>query len=244
MNAFERHGINVLSPSSLNLWRASPGLWALRYVAKRKEEDNSGFWRGNAVEAGFVYYLRTGEMGRATTVAIQHFDDAAQGEVTDDIIADRELIGPMIGELQKWPAPSRLNSLQIKVEHWLDNVPIPVVGYLDFAFDGIDVDLKTTKACPTTPRAEHIRQVALYRAARGRKGGLLYVTGKKHAYFEIDDDAMERALGDLSADALSLQHFLRRCNNKRDVLQSLPIDWDHFRAPKDRVPLIEVLMAG
>jgi hypothetical protein len=51
--------------------------------------------------------------------------------------------------------------------HWFDRVPVPLVGYLDFAFTAdIDIDLKTTRACPSWPRGNHVRQVALYRAAR------------------------------------------------------------------------------
>ena len=51
MNAFERHGIDHLSASSLNLRRASPGLWAARYLAGLSE-DGAAMWRGSAVEAG------------------------------------------------------------------------------------------------------------------------------------------------------------------------------------------------
>jgi hypothetical protein len=54
MNAFERHGIDHLSASSLNLWRASPGLWCARYLADLKEDGNLAMWRGTAVEAGIA----------------------------------------------------------------------------------------------------------------------------------------------------------------------------------------------
>jgi hypothetical protein len=116
---------------------------------------------------------------------------------------------------------------------------------LDFAFDsGIDVDLKYTKAIPSSPRADHVRQVALYRAARGRAGGVLYASPKKHAYYEIDDQAMEIGIEELRAAALSLQNFLARMETKEDILKSLPVDWSDYRAPKTRVSLSEVLLAG
>jgi len=130
------------------------------------------------------------------------------------------------------------------VEHWFDPVPIPVIGYLDFAFDGLDVDLKTTKACPSKPRPEHVRQVSLYRAARGRDGGLLYVTDKKHAYYPVDDQMMDEALMEMHAAALSLNNFLARMDSREDVLRSLPFDWEYFAAPKTKVPLAELLLAG
>jgi hypothetical protein len=37
-NAFERHGIRNLSPSSLGLYRHSAALWVLRYLYGIKDE--------------------------------------------------------------------------------------------------------------------------------------------------------------------------------------------------------------
>ena len=39
MNPLERHGIDHLSASSLNLWMANPREWAVRYLAKEAEEE-------------------------------------------------------------------------------------------------------------------------------------------------------------------------------------------------------------
>jgi hypothetical protein len=66
---FQRHGIGHLSPSSLNLWIAAPGIWALRYLGKMRESGNPKMWRGNAVEAGFAAYLRKGNLEEAQAVA-------------------------------------------------------------------------------------------------------------------------------------------------------------------------------
>ena len=243
-HAFQRHGIDHLSASSLNLWRNAPGIWALNYIAKIKNDGNAAMWRGSAVESGLTVLLRTGDIGKACTAALQSFDLNAQGELSDEITAERDLIEPMVRQCQHWTPPSVLNATQIRIEHWLDNIPIPVIGYLDFAFEGIDIDGKTTKACPSVPRAEHVRQVSLYRVARNRAGGILYITGKRHAYFDVDDESVDRSLSDLAADALSLRNFLARCDSKDDALRSLPIDYENFRAPKTRVPLANLLDAG
>jgi hypothetical protein len=244
-NNFARHGINHLSPSALNLWVTAPGIWAWRYIGKAKEEANAAMWRGSAVEAGMAALLR-GQSGEASVaVALQSFDLNAAGAFGgDEVDAERDLIAPMIEQCARWAAPSMLNATQIKVEYFFDPIPIPVIGYTDFCFDGIDVDLKSTKACPSTPRPDHIRQVALYRAARVRSGGILYVTNKKIAYYEVTDEAMDVALQELHAAALSLNSFLSRCHTRQDVLSSLPVDWGHFQAPKTRVPLADILSAG
>lgn len=243
-NSFTRHGISHLSASSLNLWRSAPGVFALRYLAGIKDAGNASMWRGSAVENGMAVLLRGTGLTLACDAACQAFDLNCQGETSEEIEAERDLIAPMLVQCVQWKPPGPLNAAQLRVEYFLDDVPIPVIGYLDLAFDGIDIDLKTTKAAPSTPRAEHVRQVSLYRAARGRAGGILYVTAKRHQYFDVDDDMMERALGDLQADATSLQHFLSHCNSKEDALRSLPIDYDDFRAPKIKVPLSQILLAG
>lgn len=242
MNSFERFEIKHLSVSSLNLWRASPGVWALRYIARLKDDGNAAMWRGSAVENGLAAHLR----GHDNPCSIAHdaFDLNCQGEIADEITAERGLIEPMLDVCKLWKPPAELNATQLRVEYFLDHIPIPLIGYLDFAFQDIDVDLKTTKACPSVPRPDHVRQVSLYRAARGRNGGLLYVTAKKYAYYDVDDDAMERGLNDLQCDALSLYNFLSRCDSKQDALKSLPVDWESFYAPKTKVPLSEILLAG
>lgn len=242
---FKRYGIEFLSCSSLNLWRAQPGLWAVRYLAKVKDDGTAAMWRGTAVENGLSALLRGAELEQATKLAEQNFDLNRNGQIEDEITQERELIAPMLKQCADWTPPADLSATQMRVQYVFPDVPIPIIGYLDFAFEsGHDVDLKTTKACPSTPRPDHVRQVSLYRAARGRTGGVLYVTGKRWAYYDINDDMMERALGDIQSDALTLQNFLSRCDSKQDALRSLPIDWDSFYAPKVKVPLHELLLAG
>lgn len=244
-NNFAKHGIDHLSPSSLNLWLSAPGIWAWRYIGKVKDEGNASMWRGSAVEVGMAAMLRGQNIEVATAAALQSFDLNAAGSFGgDDVDAERDLIVPMIEQCAKWPAPSMLNATQIKVEYFFDSIPIPVIGYVDLCFDGIDIDLKSTKACPSSPRPDHVRQVALYRIAREKDGGILYVTNKKHTYYEITDEMKDDALQELHAAAMSLNSYLALCNTRKEAMSSLPVDWGHYAAPKAKVPLADILSAG
>lgn len=243
-HSFARFGIEHLSASSLNLWRTAPGIWALRYIAKRKDEGNGAMWRGTAVENGLVALLRGQPLPAATDAAHQSFDNNAMGLCDDDTLAERDLIAPMVEQCSKWQPPSALNATQLKIEYYFDPVPIPIIGFLDLAFDGVDVDCKSTKALPSAPRPDHVRQVALYRAARGREGSIFYVTGKKHACYPVTDEMTDDALQELQGAAYSLNNFLSRMQGREDVLRSLPVDYDSFYAPKTKVPLSDLLMAG
>lgn len=242
-NPFARFGIDHLSPSSINAWKSSPGIWALRYLASVRDKGNAAMWRGTAVEAGFAAHLRGAAGAVAYETAMNSFMLNTAGEITDQIEEEQANVKAMLYECFKWKPPSALNATQIRIEHFFDDIPIPVMGYVDLAFEGVDIDLKSTKACPSAPRGDHVRQVALYRAARKRRGGLLYVTAKKHAYYEVDDAMSATALAEMREDALSLCNFLGAFETKADVLRCLPIDWEDFRAPKVCTPLSKVLAA-
>lgn len=229
-SAFRRHGIEWLSPSSLNLWADQPGLWTLRYLAGVREETGPAMARGKAVEDGMLQCLH-GKPG-AVQAALSTFEQNVAGEISDEIEAEQLLIAPMLAQCMLWNPPGQLLASQIKVEHFFDGVSVPVIGYLDFSFEPTDVDLKTTKKCPSAPRPEHVRQVALYRAARAKAGGLLYVTDKRQAYFDINDDARDVALGELHSAALTLERFLSRFESGEDAIRCLPMNRDSFRFSK------------
>ena len=194
---FEHHGIDHLSASSLNLWMANPREWALRYLAEEAEDAaNPAMWRGTAVETGLARWLCGGSLEQARATAFDSFELNALGELSDEVEAERNLAISMLDrQVCRWTTPGDFIGAQLRVEHWFDGVQVPLIGYVDFAFDGdIDIDLKTTpRLSPPGRRGNHVRQVALYRAARSRRGGLLYVTDKRLAYFEVGDGDAEAA---------------------------------------------------
>lgn len=62
MNAFERHGITHLSPSSVNLFIAQPALWAASYLMKKRAAVGPAAHRGTAIEVGVEAGLFDPEM--------------------------------------------------------------------------------------------------------------------------------------------------------------------------------------
>lgn len=239
MNPFQRHGIRHLSPSSLNLFIESPGIWALRYLGRTKDGGNPKMWRGNAVEAGYAAYLRKGDFEQALKHARTSYETAlrdGQGQQTGANYQGT-LLEPMLKQCSLWEPPSTLLATQIEVQYWFDDVPVPIDGYVDLAFEGVDVDLKTTEKLPSKPTWSHVRQVSLYRAARQRKGGLLYVTDKKHAYYEVTDEMRDEALAELHDAALKLGRLLSAFATPVEVMGVLPIDYGSWRSPsKDAAP--------
>ena len=218
MTGFERHGIRHLSASSLNLWAALPGLWALRYLCGFRDQAGPAATCGNAVEDALKAILHG--RGDPLAAALQTFDNNMQGEISDAISAERAIIPGMVEQCKLWQPPGPVMASQMKVEFWIDGIAIPIIGYVDFCFEDTDVDLKTTKACPSKPKADHVRQVAMYRTARKKRGKLLYVTEKKHAEFEVTDEMRDAALAEIShtAQALELLSVRLRVGARRAAL--------------------------
>jgi len=249
MSGFEKHGIRHLSPSSLNLWRDAPGIWALRYLAKVRDDGSAPMWRGNAVERGMEYLLRGNSLQDAQSFAMQAFEEAAQGEISDANDAERKLIPAMVAKIADWHADmlgakniTPMAATQLKVEAQLQGVSIPVIGYVDFTFmEGADVDCKSTKACPSKPRPDHLRQVALYNYARKRPAALLYVTDKRFAYYTPTEFEMDGAVQELADAARSLEQFLYRMPDADTAIRCMPMATDHYAfSPAYKAKLLEL----
>lgn len=232
MNAFHKFGIERLSPSSLNLWKANPGLWSLRYLGKFYDNAGPAAWRGNAVEKGLHSWLMRKAPEVALATALEVFEKEAQGLADDDTEAEHALIAPMLDvAIQKAATlQSPYFGAQTRVEYSFQDVDVPVVGFIDFVFeDGSIIDLKTTKACPSAPKPDHARQVALYMAAKDCGGGLMYVTAKRGEVYPIDEHLRDASLESMRRDALSLQRFLESHTDPRSAIRSLPMNDDDFR---------------
>lgn len=232
MNPFEKHGIRHVSPSSLNLWRADPALWALKYLRKARDEAGPNAWLGNAVESGLSAWLYKRDMKGALDAATQEWSNKCQGEISDEITVAATRLPAMLAmaieEFAGLPTPT---STQAKVECWLDGVPVPVFGYTDFEWPDLVRDLKTTKALPSSPREDHIAQMAIYWQGRQRKKqmALSYVTEKKRATYTVGDNELATALAEMTVTARTLMRFLDRVHDGRDALAMLPSATDGFR---------------
>src|SRR5512143_798009 len=127
---FSRHGIDHLSPSSLNLYAEQPAMWALKYLHNFDEGGNARMWRGSAVEAGVDHWLYRRDADAATTAALAFFEHEAVGEITDELDKERANIPSMLDQaitmLHNRPEPT---GRQFKVEYWIDDIEIPVIGF-------------------------------------------------------------------------------------------------------------------
>lgn len=234
MNPFERHGIKHLSPSSLNLYAVNPCLWVGKYLAGWKDEMGPAGHRGSAIESGLDYWLFHRDPKAAEAKALAHYAELTAGQADDEFEIERANVPTMLAQaitaLKDAPTPV---GRQIKVEHWANGCEVPIIGYVDYLWDDHGLDLKTTKACPSSIKADHGRQIALYSEVRKRPFKILYVTGKKFALYEMSADEQAAGLRDLERQARAVRHLLNKSENAEDAARFFAPDTSDFRwSPK------------
>ena len=81
-----------------------------------------------------------------------------------------------------------LETYQEKVEVKVEDLPVPVIGYVDFLFKDKIVDLKTTNRMPSNPTEAQKRQMALYSMAYPKKSvDLFFASSKQHKVFTLSN---------------------------------------------------------
>lgn len=232
MSPFEKHEIKHLSWSSLKLFRNEPALWVLKYLHGYRDHAGPAAWRGKAVEAGLDWFLYKGKEG-ALEAALKQFDldyhdflEASEGEIPNKLDDESANIEPMLLQAmdaaKDWGTPL---ARQIRIEHNVPGVEVPLIGYVDYVFDDWLVDLKTTLRCPSDAKPEDVRQVLLYQLGTGKLPRLLYVTPKKSAFYPVEGDSA--AVKDIERLAHSVRTLLSMCNAKEATRLFAP-NFDNF----------------
>ena len=229
-NPFERFGIAHLSPSSLNLYAANPSLWCLRYLYSVDDEMGPAAHRGTAVEHGLSHWFETHDITKSAELALDRFAALTHEMPGPETEAERANVLPMLVQAQSacreyGNPPIR----QLRVEHRVDGLAVPIIGYSDFEWPDFGIDLKTTKQCPSQPRDEHVRQVALYAKASRKPFSLVYVTGKKYATYKVGDNTAANGLADLERIARAVQHLLSRSETPDDAALTFCPSYQDFR---------------
>lgn len=232
MNPFERHGIDHLSPSSINCYIDERAWWCAKYLLGVKDEVGPKAWGGHAIEAGLDWYLfQRGDPDVrevALTKTFARFEEDAQGEVRDDIDKVRDDLEPMLNRAMEaaehWPLP---NARQLKLEHWIDGIEVPLWLYVDYTFPDWLLDLKATWRMPSQVSCAHARQVSVYSKATGKPPRLLYVTKSKTWPAELSVEDVEYHYGQLCSAARSIRALLETCETPERAALLNPPNLDH-----------------
>ena len=219
------------SPSSLNLFAASPAMWVLEKILGIKQPVGVPAHRGVAVEDGVAFGLNNPAASQkdCLDVALTKYDTITALSSDDRREKYRETISDMIGraldELRAFGVPSRTQGF---IEWKPDGLQLPIVGYFDFewAQHGMIVDLKTTEKMPGEIKVGHARQISLYAMSDNYGAAACYVTPKKSALYRLENAREHRnALYQL---ALRVENFLALSEDPSFFLGVTAPDLDSF----------------
>ena len=217
-NPFAVHGINYLSPSSINTYINDNALWVARYLFGVKSSSGASAVRGIATEAALAnkYEKKTFDFNYLD----MHFMSlcAESGVDLGDVKTAKEKkllegFGKVIDENFNY---DNLEAYQEKVSVQLDTLPVPIIGYIDFRFADKIVDLKTTTRMPTRPTEAQKRQMALYSMAYPKSSvDLFFASPKEHKIFTLKNLSVYKK--QLEKVALGIQKFLSVSNDKHEI---------------------------
>lgn len=239
-NGFEIHGITHLSASSLNAYVAQPALWICERLLQRRSPSSALMERGKAVEAGVHVGLDDPEADPADCIAyaLQAYDRGMA--LSPDPRREHErkqipgYVEHALAELRQYGIPS---GYQTRVEIRLDDVPVPIIGFVDWLYDqhGLIVDLKTSEKHPAAINTNHGRQGAIYAAAHGNWGMRFAYTkpapgkdGRAVVVYALGPDDVRRHLAALRQIAIRLERFLALSKDPQELAGLVCPDYDHF----------------
>lgn len=236
MSAFQRHGIEHLSASHLNLFVAQPAMWAASYLMKRRTAVGPAAHRGTAIECGVEAGLFDPEMPveEAQKLALAKYHSLTRLSADARVEKERDAVAPSVdialAELRQYGVPSKPeDGRQHKIEVRLDELPIPIIGYLDFRWDqhGIVGDLKSTARIPSEISDAHCRQGAIYtRAGSNVQTRMMYVSAKKIAVYTIEN--VDQHIAQVIRTAKAIENFLSLSDDSELLTRCFAPDMSSF----------------
>jgi hypothetical protein len=222
----ERH-----SPSSLNLFAASPAMWVLERVLGKRQPVGAPAHRGVAVEEGVAHGLKnpTADPQEAINVALRKFDSITALSGDPRKAKYRATIEVMVLRALKELIPYGIPSATQRYVEWRpDGLKCPIVGYLDFAWDdhGVLTDLKTTERMPEHIKIAHARQVALYASSDNMQARVTYVTPTKTATYAAENIRAHREA--LFKMALTVERFVGLTSDPQELVGLVVPDLESF----------------
>jgi len=215
---FKAHGINYLSPSSINTYINDTSLWVARYLFKIKSSSGASAVRGIATEFVLADKYEKGVFDY-NLLDVKFMSLCAESGIDlGDIKTAKEKnllkgFGSVIDENFDY---ENLEAYQEKVEVPIDDMPVPIMGYIDFRFKDKIVDLKTSTRMPTRPTEAQKRQMALYSMAYPNSSvDLFFATPKEHKKFTLKNLTLYKK--QLRKVALSIQKFLSISDDKHEL---------------------------
>jgi len=204
-------------------------MWVARYLFGVKSGSGAGAIRGTVEEAVLANKYTTGKFD-FNLLEIQFMDMCTKSKIdlNNPKVAKEKTLLRKFGEvIDKNFKYKNLEQYQEKVEVLFDDMPIPVMGYIDFRFKNKIVDLKTSTRMPSRPTEAQKRQMAFYSMAYPNNSvDLFFATPKDYKKFTLDNLSLYKK--QLKSVAFSIQKFLSISNDKHELASLVYPNFDSW----------------
>ena len=232
-NAFEKHGLNYLSPSRINTFISNPAMCLLN-IAGFYDSAGPAAWRGTSADKAITRggMERDVHLDDLITFATEVFDNEHRESITavdpEKIQKERATIPRYVENGVPWIRTlPEIDSAQGKVTVAYEEIPVPVIGYFDLVVGDQVRDIKTSATTPSKISEAHSRQLAVYwKGTKGRQPWVDYVSKKEVRSFSVDNPEYWERQFILAAK--SLERILAYSDDIYECCQLVYPDLDHW----------------
>tara|TARA_R110002153_G_scaffold209534_1_gene362117 strand:+ start:11430 stop:12224 length:795 start_codon:yes stop_codon:yes gene_type:complete len=228
-NPFADHGVEYLSPTSINKFARSPAKWLVNIAGYKDRMYKPAFTYGNAIEQGITAaVMQDVSINEAIEIAMDEFTKVQQkiglvnsykydfemankkqlqvARVLTEIIPQYKKLGVPV-DAQRW------------VEWECDDLPIPIRGILDLEYEDCVRDLKTTSVRPKAPSIDYCRQLTFYALATNKAPMVdyVYTLSKSQELISFDIDNVNMYVNDIKRIAFKMMRMLSLSSEIEDV---------------------------
>ena len=241
-NPFEVHGIQHLSASAINQFITNPASWILK-VSGHSGIPNPAMWRGTVIDdtlsKAFDWDMPIDKkLHRSIANAEMEYEElfahhnATYNYDLDKVEAEKnnlkrylEVALPFYSKLGKPEA------CQKRIEVEFEDIPVPIIGYIDLQYEGAIRDIKTTGRLMSTVPSTICRQLSLYGYAEDSVPyvDFIHVTKAKAEVVSIEITDVDKRVNELRQAALSMMNVLSYSDDINQVATLFYPDFDDWR---------------
>ena len=243
-NPFEAHNIDHLSPSAINQFIASPCHWILK-ISGYRPKTTPPMMRGTIIDDAICDVLLNNYKSKLTNQIIQKqieaedrfnqfFFDKKDVFTEEEIEKESQKIKDWIAQglvFYKETLKDKPIEAQKKIEVQFDELPIPIIGYIDLCYEDHIRDIKTTGRLLKETPSNISRQLSFYSFAEDKPAivDFLHLTQKTNQVVSREITNVDKHIADIKEASISMMNILSYSVDLNQVASLLFPDFDDWR---------------
>ena len=240
-NPFEQHGIEYLSATQINEFITNPARWILWQTGFRDVFGSPAMWRGICVDNAIEKSLEETDMpiDELINYALQKFDIEFQMALDLNIAYDGIKLNKERADVETYvkiavPYFRKMGkpiATQKRIELNFEELPIPIIGYLDLQYEGQVRDIKTVARLPANMMSSVRRQLAIYAAAEQCDAFVDYVhvTKTTQQVKSVPVENIDSTINEVRRACINMMNVCAYSNDINEVAQLFFPNFDDWK---------------